>query len=51
MKVWKRDCRTADAVRRRVNKALNDCLKYCEVTFFAAFEVRNLSLEERTNAL
>ena len=33
VKLWKRDCRTVDAARRRVNKALNDSLKYYEVTF------------------
>ena len=33
VKFWKRDCRTVDAARRRVNKALNDSLKYYEVTF------------------
>ena len=33
VKFWKRDCRTVDAARRRVNRALNDSLRYYEVTF------------------
>lgn len=33
VKFWKLDCRTVDAARRHVNKALNDSLKYYEVTF------------------
>ena len=33
VKFWKRDCRTIEAARKRVNRSLSDNIKYYEVTY------------------
>ena len=32
-KFWKRDCRTVEAARRRMDRPLADCITYYEVTY------------------
>ena len=32
-KFWKRDCRTVEAARRRMDRPLADCIKHYEVTY------------------